>query len=166
MTEHRLPDYLVMDLKIIFVGTAAGRTSAQRGHYYAGPGNRFWNTLHEIGLTPRKFRPEDDRNLLALGIGLTDISKLGCGMDHHIDPHQFDPTHFEANLKRFRPRAVGFNGKKAASIWLGRNGKRLPYGRVANLEQTLPAVFVLPSTSGAARRHWDIGPWREMAQWI
>jgi len=26
------------------------------------------------------------------------------------------------------------------------------------------AVWVLPSTSGAARRFWDVGPWRELAR--
>jgi TDG/mug DNA glycosylase family protein len=31
----------------------AGRAaSALRGAYYAGPGNKFWKTLHEVGLIP------------------------------------------------------------------------------------------------------------------
>jgi TDG/mug DNA glycosylase family protein len=29
-----------------------------------------------------------------------------------------------------------------------------------------PEVFVLPSPSGAARSHWDIAPWRELARWL
>ena len=51
---HVLPDVLAPDLRVVFVGTAAGARSAAVGHYYAGPGNRFWHTLHEIGLTPRR----------------------------------------------------------------------------------------------------------------
>ena len=29
-----------------------------------------------------------------------------------------------------------------------------------------PAVFVLPSPSGAASGHWTLQPWRELAEWI
>jgi len=33
-------------------GNAAGTVSARIGAPYAGPGNGFWRTLHEVGLTP------------------------------------------------------------------------------------------------------------------
>ena len=36
-----LPDLLANDLDLVIVGTAAGRASAKRRLYYAGPGNRF-----------------------------------------------------------------------------------------------------------------------------
>lgn len=51
-----LPDVLKPDLKIVFCGTAAGRESAARGAYYAGSGNSFWKTLHEVGLYPALVR--------------------------------------------------------------------------------------------------------------
>src|SRR5215475_6627174 len=89
--QHKLPDLLAPNLRVIFVGTAAGRRSAELGHYYAGRGNRFWRTLHEMGLTPRLFEPREFRELLPLGIGLTDMSKLGCGMDRDVKTHEFDP---------------------------------------------------------------------------
>jgi TDG/mug DNA glycosylase family protein len=58
--DHKLADLLATDLRVVFVGTAAGRRSAALGHYYAGRGNRFWRTLFDIGLTPRRFgcRPD------------------------------------------------------------------------------------------------------------
>jgi double-stranded uracil-DNA glycosylase len=37
----RLPDYLAFGLRVVFCGTAAGKTSASSGHYYAGTGNLF-----------------------------------------------------------------------------------------------------------------------------
>jgi hypothetical protein len=67
--DHKLPDSLEPDLKVVFVGTAAGKRSAELGHYYAGHGNRFWQTLYEVGLTPRLFQPGEFRELLPLGIG-------------------------------------------------------------------------------------------------
>ena len=166
-TSHALPDLLVPGLKVIFVGTAAGRRSAELGHYYAGPGNRFWITLHEIGLTPRRFEPSEFRNLLALGIGRTDLSKLGAGMDHEIAAEDFDPDQFELNLRRYRPRAVAFTSKKAASVWKrGAPTSDIEYGLQPRAAEDLPDVFVLPSPSGAARSHWRIEPWRELAIWL
>ena len=58
MTE-KLPDQLQPHLRLVFVGTAAGQRSADMGHYYAGPGNRFWRTLHEVGITPRRYEPHE-----------------------------------------------------------------------------------------------------------
>jgi double-stranded uracil-DNA glycosylase len=163
MNTHRLPDLLEHGLRVIFVGTAAGKRSAELGHYYAGRGNRFWRTLHEIGLTPRLFAPREFSDLLALGIGLTDMSKLGCGMDHQVAGHEFDPKQFEDNVRRYRPRTIAFTSKKAASIWLGRATDTIAYGRQAEHGIDFPKIFVLPSPSGAARSHWSIAPWQELA---
>ena len=167
MTEHKLPNLLAPNLRVIFGGTAAGKRSAELGHYYAGRGNRFWRTLHEVGLTPRLFEPREFRDLLALGIGLTDMSKLGAGMDHQIARHEFDPEQFVTNVRRHRPRAIAFTSKKAASIWLGNGATRaIPYGRQPERPADFPEVFVLPSPSGAARSYWDIAPWQALADWI
>jgi double-stranded uracil-DNA glycosylase len=163
----KLPDLLAPSLRVVFVGTAAGRRSAELGHYYAGPGNRFWRTLHETGLTPRLFEPCEFREQLALGIGFTDMSKLGSGTDREIAAHQFDPDRFEAAMRRCRPRAIGFTSKKAASVWLGtRTTRAIAYGRQTPGAADFPEVFVLPSPSGAARSYWSLAPWQELADWL
>jgi TDG/mug DNA glycosylase family protein len=168
---HKLPDLLAPSLRVVFVGTAASRRSAELGHYYAGPGNRFWRTLHEVGLTPRRLAPAEFRDLLALGIGLTDMSKEGSGRDHQIARHQFDPGRFVAAMRRWRPRAVAFTSKKAASVWLGTSATgAIRYGRQPPAATAgapdFPAVFVLPSPSGAARSYWSIAPWQELSDWL
>ncbi len=164
---HKLPDLLAPSLRVVFVGTAASRRSAQLEHYYAGPGNRFWRTLHEVGLTPRRLAPAEFRNLLALGIGLTDMSKQGSGRDHQIARNQFDPDRFEAAMRRYRPRAIAFTSKKAASVWLRKCGTgAIAYGRQPSVTPDFPEVFVLPSPSGAARSYWSLAPWRELADWV
>lgn len=165
--SHALPDLMAPDLKVIFVGTAAGKRSKELGQYYAGRGNQFWSTLHEIGLTPHRFDPGEFRSLLPLGIGLTDMSKLGSGMDHEIAKSEFDPELFEASLRRYRPLAVGFTSKKAASVWKrGAPTKGISFGRQPRMASSDPEFFVLPSPSGAARSHWSIKPWRELATWL
>ena len=163
----KLPDLLAPNLRVVFVGTAAGKRSAELGHYYAGRGNRFWLTLHEVGLTPRLYEPREFRDLLALGIGLTDISKLGAGMDHQIKRKQYDVPLFEANMRKYRPRTIAFTSKRAASLFLRASSTRgIAFGRRAKLPADFPEVFVLPSPSGAARGHWSVTPWRELARWL
>ena len=87
-----LPDVLMSGLKIVFCGTAAGNESARQGAYYAHPGNKFWRTLHVIGLTPRKLRPAEFAEVLEYGIGLTDLAKYVSGNDDTLSPRDFDPA--------------------------------------------------------------------------
>ena len=82
--KHVLPERLRPGLDLVFCGTAAGRQSALTGTYYAHPQNRFWRTLHEVGLTPRLFHPHEYELLWEHGIGLTDIAKFASGMDRHF----------------------------------------------------------------------------------
>jgi len=63
MTPHVLPDMLRPGLRLVICGSAAGAVSATHGAYYAGPGNRFWRTLFEVGLTPRRLEPHEFRDL-------------------------------------------------------------------------------------------------------
>lgn len=75
LSFHRLPDQLREGLRLVFVGTAASTRSAELGHYYAHPGNRFWRAIHAAGITPRRYQPGEFAALLELGIGFTDLSK-------------------------------------------------------------------------------------------
>jgi double-stranded uracil-DNA glycosylase len=158
-----LPDILRQGLRIVFCGTAAGAVSAARGAYYAGPGNRFWSILHRIGLTPRQLQPEEFPLLPQFGIGLTDIAKHVSGADSDLPANAFDPTGLAARIRTVRPEVLAFNGKKAASLFLGLAGAQISYGHAVGPDD-FPAVFVLPSTSGAARGNWDEGPWFELAR--
>lgn len=162
---HRLPDQLREDLRVVFVGTAASTRSAEVGHYYAHPGNRFWRALQEAGITPRRYQPGEFASLLELGIGFTDLSKSSAGMDHEIARELFDVAGFRAKIDRFRPRTVAFTSKKAASLFYGRPSSAIALGRQP-ADGQFPDVFVLASPSGAASGHWTLQPWRELAEWI
>ena len=85
-----LPDLLDENLVIVICGSAAGDASARRQQYYAGPGNVFWITLYDIGLTPVKLTPAEYPNLLTYGIGLTDIVKRKSGPDSRLSTTDFD----------------------------------------------------------------------------
>ena len=158
----RLPDQLTPGLRLVFVGTAASRMSAEKGHYYAHPGNRFWRTLHAIGVTPRLYQPHEFADLLALGIGFTDLCKQGAGMDHEALTAGVDVEAFAAKMRRYRPRTVAFTSKKAASLFYRRPTTKITLGRQPPRDD-FPDAFVLASPSGAASGAWTLAPWLELA---
>lgn len=154
-----LPDVVEPGLHVVFCGTAAGTKSAEAGAYYAGPGNRFWATLHEVGLTPGQLRPDEYAHLPRYGIGLTDVCKIESGSDQEIGTSGFDVPRLIGTLEQYRPTWIAFNGKNAGKAALGRP---VDYG--VQPEHLGPGhTFVLPSTSGAARRFWDVAKWHELA---
>ncbi len=115
---EKLPDHLQDHLRLVFVGTAASQRSADLGHYYAHPGNRFWRTIHEVGITPRRYEPHEFPGLLKLGIGFTDMCKVGAGMDHEALNFPIDVPAFREKMLRYRPKTIAFTSKKAASLFL------------------------------------------------
>ena len=154
-----LPDVIQSGLRVVFCGTAAGARSARTGAYYAGPGNQFWETLSRVGLTPRRLAPSEYAHLPEYGIGLTDLCKLQAGSDRELRSIGFDVGRLVGLLEEYQPLAVAFNGKKAAEIALDR---KVDYGEQPGLLAS-SRIFVLPSTSGAARGYWDERPWRQLA---
>jgi double-stranded uracil-DNA glycosylase len=169
MTEdaprHVLPDLLAPGMRLVFCGSAAGRVSALKGLPYAGPGNKFWPTLHAVGLTPRLFAPAEWRALGPLGIGITDLNKTQSGSDTDLTREHDDVDGLVAKIERFRPRILAFAAKRPAGVVLrARFGvRRFGYGRQP---QALggAALFVLPSPSGRAGAFWDPAPWRDLAE--
>jgi double-stranded uracil-DNA glycosylase len=162
---EKLPDQLQHHLRLVFVGTAASQRSADLGHYYAHPGNRFWRTIHEVGITPRRYAPHEFPALLKLGIGFTDLCKLGAGMDHQALAFPIDIPAFREKMRRYRPVTIAFTSKKAASLFYGRPTKTVALGRQPS-QPDFPVVFVLASPSGAASGHWSVWPWQELADSI
>jgi double-stranded uracil-DNA glycosylase len=154
-----LPDVLVPGLAAVFCGNAAGKVSARRGAYYAGPGNYFWPVLHEVGLTPVRLLPEEFRRLPEFGLGLTDACKVRFGSDAEVGTAAHDAARVERSIARVAPRHLAFVGKRAAQTVLGR---RVDYGLQPE-PFAAAETWVLPSTSGLARRFWSVEPWQRFA---
>ena len=68
-----VPDVLGPGLRVLFCGINPGLWSAAVGHHFARPGNRFWKALHLGGLTPRLLAPDEEGELLGLGLGVTNL---------------------------------------------------------------------------------------------
>jgi Uracil DNA glycosylase superfamily len=95
-----LPDYLARYQRVVFVGTAAGNASASFGHYYASPGNAFWELLYSAGLTTSSLEPREDAWVLVDRIGLTDLCKHHHGMDITLSTDGHDIGSFVGGRSR------------------------------------------------------------------
>jgi double-stranded uracil-DNA glycosylase len=156
-----LQDLLRPGLRLVICGTAASTRSAEIGAYYAGPGNKFWPTMHAVGLTPRLLAPQDWRSLDALGIGFTDLVKSHSGMDKDLPPGSFDAGRVRGSIENHQPSVLAFNGKTAAKAFFGR--ALVDFGRQQDMVGET-SIWVLPSTSGAASGAWDIEHWHALAR--
>ncbi len=156
-----LENILSPQLDYVFCGTAASAESARRKAYYAGPGNRFWLTLYECGLTPVLLEPTEYPKLLGFGIGLTDVVKNQSGMDKEIDFSCTQVSDLHNNIACYQPGLLCFNGKKAAQMALRK--QRVHYG-LQDECIGCTRVVILPSTSGAARKFWNIKYWQALPQ--
>ncbi|WP_198164160.1 mismatch-specific DNA-glycosylase [Bradyrhizobium jicamae] len=156
-----LSDLLQPSLRIVLCGTAAGTTSAAERAYYAHRQNKFWTILHETRLTPERLQPQQYRDLLQHGIGLTDLVKVAAGMDRATLPKltAAERSRLSGVMTTFRPRFLAFTSKTAGQKFF--DGKR-DYGEQRDLIGDT-RVWILPSTSGAANGSWQPEVWHQFA---
>ncbi len=71
--DKTIADVAAPGLRVLFAGINPGLYSAATGYHFARPGNRFWPALHASGFTPRLLHPAEQQELLALGLGITNV---------------------------------------------------------------------------------------------
>jgi TDG/mug DNA glycosylase family protein len=110
--DKPLPDVIAPGLDVLFCGINPSLVSAARGHHFARPGNRFWPALHRAGLTPRRFTPDEDRELLAHGLGVTNIAARPTRAAAELAPEELrEGAAALADLvAEFRPRVLAVLG--------------------------------------------------------
>lgn len=144
---HLVPNLLRVGLRVVFCGTAPGVTSVSQAAYYAYKHNRFWRTLHEVGLTPKQLEPSAYEELLNYGIGLTDLCKSHFGNDDQLPKDAFNIDDLRGVAVNYRPNIIAFTSKTAGKAFFGR---AVEYGwQDSKIGQT--RFYVLPSTSPRAR---------------
>jgi TDG/mug DNA glycosylase family protein len=72
--DRVIPDVIADELRVLFCGINPGLYSAATGHHFARPGNRFWPALHASSFTPRLLRPDEESEMLRLGLGVTNVA--------------------------------------------------------------------------------------------
>jgi TDG/mug DNA glycosylase family protein len=165
-----LPDILRPGLRLVICGTAAGTVSAARGHYYAGPGNEFWQLLHDSGLVSARLRPEQDTELLQYGIGLTDLVKGTAQSNDRGLRRRYDVANLTSKIESVAPAWLALHGKEAGKAVARDIGRAAPGLGMQDWRVSGANTFVLPNASGANRggpydgRATRLEWWNELAR--
>ena len=160
-----LPDQLREGLDILFVGLNPSQYSAEVGHYFANPRNRFWPAFNLSKLVARQVTAEEDATLLDDGIGFTDVAKrptpMGSGL-RAADFRQWAPV-LKEKIFRFAPRLVCFHGLMAYKAYLqhGEGVKEKPELGLQERMIGTSAIFVVPNPSPANAKYSlnDLADW-------
>ena len=146
-----LPDDLIKPhLQLLFVGINPGLYSAYRGHFYSKKGNHFWPCLVRSGLVPTHFGPDNDRECLEHGIGLTDIVSRCTRSQAELSNDDFAEgvVKLRDKIIHFNPMLVVFNGKGIFAKFVGKKLKDVEYGvQSLALEGCVSKFYVMTSTS-------------------
>jgi double-stranded uracil-DNA glycosylase len=134
-------------LRVLFVGINPSLRSAEVGHHFARPGNRFWPTLHASGFTPRQLTPYEDALLPSFGIGITNIVARAtrAASDLSAEELRAGAVLLEATVREWNPRLVAMVGVVAYRTAFDR-----PHANMGLQSEEVGdrPVWVLPNTSG------------------
>jgi TDG/mug DNA glycosylase family protein len=142
-----VPDVIAPDLAVLFVGINPGLYSAAIGHHFGRPGNRFWPALHAGGFTPRLFSPYEERALLPLGYGITNLVARATASADELTQAELRKggAQLAAKACRYRPRWLAFLGIAAYRRAFAR-----PRAEIGPRTETIgpSRVWILPNPSG------------------
>lgn len=155
----RLTDRVEPGVQVLLVGINPGVKSAETGHHFAGPSNRFWRLLWEARLLPEPLTSREDARLPEFGLGITNlVARPSPGIDT-LKPAEYVAgwTELERKIERLRPQVVALVG---VTLWrailpllpmLEEERKRLARSKCPGPQPVSihgARVFVLPNPSG------------------
>ncbi len=143
-----LPDILIPNPLILFVGINPSIRSAEAGHHFASPGNPFWKLLYAARLVPEPLTCEQDGRLIEFGLALTNLCPRATRSAAELTTAEMDRGRaaLARKIVRVKPRIVAFVG-----ISIYRHFFRLATGDGAGPKQEKigdARVFALPNPSG------------------
>jgi TDG/mug DNA glycosylase family protein len=140
-------DLIATNLQVLFCGINPGLYSGATGHHFARPGNRFWRTLYQAGFTSRLLAPAEERELLILGYGITNLVPRATATADELSPEELvaGRRRLESRVKRYRPRAVAVLGIGAYRTAFSQKAATLGKQSEPLLGAT---IWVLPNPSG------------------
>lgn len=145
--DRVLPDVLAPGLRIVFCGINPGLYSAATGHHFARPGNRFWPALHLSGFTPRQLHPSEKEELLALGLGITNVVGRTTARADELTNEEIvaGGRALRRKVKRYGPRYLAVLGLGAYRVAFG-----VKSAQVGPQEESIgeTKLWLLPNPSG------------------
>jgi double-stranded uracil-DNA glycosylase len=145
--DRTIPDVIAPGLRVVLAGINPGLYSAATGYHFARPGNRFWPALHRSGFTERVFRPDEQEQLLGLGLGITNIVARATARADELRPAEFltGARILTAKITRLRPSWLAVVGVTAYRAAFGHR-----HAAVGPQDEPIgeTRVWVLPNPSG------------------
>ena len=142
-----VPDVIDAELAVLFVGINPGLYTAAIGHHFGRPGNRFWPALHAGGFTPRLFSPFEERSLLPLRYGITNVVARATASADELTPAEVieGGRRLTGKARRYRPRLLAFLGIGSYRVAFAR-----PRATLGAQPETIGSscVWILPNPSG------------------
>jgi TDG/mug DNA glycosylase family protein len=148
-----IPDVAAPGLRVLFSGINPGLYSAATGQHFARPGNRFWPALHQAGFTERQLRPDEQDQLIGLGLGITNVVARATARADELtsDELREGGAALAAKVAQLRPRWLAVVGVTAYRTAFSRPGTP-----VGPQEESISGtrLWVLPNPSGL-NAHWS-----------
>lgn len=145
--DRTIRDVVAPDLDVLFCGINPGLWSGATGHHFARPGNRFWPTLHAAGFTPRLLAPWEERELLTLGLGVTNVVRRTTATADQLAPEELvaGGRRLLRLVRRYRPGVLAVLGIGAYRTAFDRRKASLGL-QVETIGEA--RLWVLPNPSG------------------
>lgn len=142
-----VPDVIAPGLHVLFCGINPGLYTAAIGHHFGRPGNRFWTALHRAGFTDRVLSPFEERALLDLGLGITNVVNQATRVAEELstDDLREGGRRLERTVRRYKPRILAVLGLGAYRIAFER-----PRAVIGEQPDAIgdTRIWVLPNPSG------------------
>jgi double-stranded uracil-DNA glycosylase len=142
-----VPDIIAPGLKVLFCGINPGLYTAAIGHHFGRPGNRFWPTLHAAGFTPRLLDPSEERELLPLGYGITNVVARASAAADELSAAEVvaGGKQLKVKVRKWKPRYLAVLGVGAYRVAFAQP-KAVVGVQPEPIGET--KVWVLPNPSG------------------
>lgn len=161
--DKTLPDVIAPGLVVLFCGINPGLYSAAIGHHFGRPGNRFWPTLHAAGFTPRRFQPAEERELLGLGYGITNVVRRASAAAAELTDAEVvaGGRRLRTKVMKYAPRILAVLGVGAYRMAFGK-----PKAGIGLQDEAIGGtrVWVLPNPSGLKAHYQAAGLARVFAE--
>lgn len=148
-----IPDVIAPGLRVLFCGINPGLWSGAVGRHFARPGNRFWPALYASGFTPELFTPDRQDELLALGLGISNVVDRTTARADELtaDEYREGARVLTKKAARYRPAWIAIVGITAYRTAFGHPAAQIgpQEARIADSR-----VWVLPNPSGL-NAHWS-----------
>jgi TDG/mug DNA glycosylase family protein len=142
-----VPDLVGPDLAVLLCGINPSLWSGAVGLHFATPSNRLWPALHLSGWTPRRLLPSETDEILAAGIGITNLVPRATARADELSDDELRAglPLLEELAGQVRPAYVAFLGLSSYRVATGE--RRAAVGPQERRLGVSP-VWLLPNPSG------------------